>query len=137
MLYNNYFKIKILDVNLKMSMGYVVFQRVSFFLFQVAHRPNSVKTANSQWSAIPSIPKGFPSLSSTWFLPNPLDGYFKKSNMRESKDFVDMSKNVFETLSVKYGCRFPRGVVTFARRPPGYTQALIECRTPVSVMCYL
>lgn len=46
--------------------------------------------------------------------------------MRERKGFVDILKNVFETLSVKYGSRFPRGIATFAKgAPPGYTQALI------------
>lgn len=52
---------------------------------------------------------------------------FKKASMRESKGFVDILKNVFKTLSVTYGSRFPRGIATFARGgPPGYTQALIK-----------
>lgn len=56
--------------------------------------------------------------------------------MRESKGFVDISKNVVETLSMKYGPRFPRGIATFATAPPpplGYTQALIKCETSVGV----
>lgn len=60
--------------------------------------------------------------------------------MRETKDFVDISKNVFQTLSVIYGSRFPRGVATFAafaRGPPGYAQALIKCKTSVGVTDYL
>lgn len=57
--------------------------------------------------------------------------------VRESKVFVDISKNVFETLNVKYGSRFPRGIATFAGGPTGYTQALIKCKTSVGDTDYL
>lgn len=58
---------------------------------------------------------------------NSSEWFFKKSSVRESKGFVEIRKNVFETLSVKYGSRFPRGIATFARgAPPGYTPALIK-----------
>lgn len=74
--------------------------------------------------------------SSGWLKQNKT----KKSGMRETKGFVDISKNVFETLSVIYGSRFPRGITAFAafaRGPPGYTQALIKCKTSVGVTDYL
>lgn len=37
--------------------------------------------------------------------------------MRERKGFVGILKKVFETLSVKFVSRFPRGRTTFAKGP--------------------
>lgn len=70
------------------------------------------KIKNSKTSLLPPL----------WFPPIFLDGLLKKKKKgvvgrRESKDFVDTSENVFETLNVKYRSRFPSGIATFARGP--------------------
>lgn len=46
--------------------------------------------------------------------------------MRETKGFVYISKNVFETLSVIYGSRFPRGIATFTAFARGGPQGKLK-----------